>query len=88
MNQPRNPEIGEDRALEQFQKFVPPKFLGGPDPEIAEQWLEAIINISAALNYTEQRQVNFAVFQFEGPAEHGGMLLGQSGSENRLHGRG
>ena len=58
MNQPWNPEIGEDRALERFQKFVPLKFPGGLDPEIAEQWLEAII----------QRQVNFAVFQFEGLA--------------------
>ena len=55
VNQPRNPEIGEDRALERFQKFVPPKFLGGPDPETAKQWLEAMIKIFAALNYTEQR---------------------------------
>ena len=62
VNQPQNPEIGEDRALEKFQKFVPPKFLGEPDPDIAEQWLEAMINIFAALNYIEQRQVNFAVF--------------------------
>ena len=28
-----------------------------------------MINIFAALNYTEQRQVNFAVFQFKGPAQ-------------------
>ncbi|XP_071929077.1 uncharacterized protein [Coffea arabica] len=68
VNQPPNPEIGEDRALERFQKFAPPKFLGGSDPDVVEQWLEAMINIFAALNYTEQRQVNFAVFQFEGPA--------------------
>ena len=68
VNQTQNPEIGEDRALERFQKFNPPKFLGGPDPDIAEQWVEAMVNIFTALNYTEQRQVNFAVFQFEGPA--------------------
>ena len=37
VNQPQNPEIGEDRVLERFQKFVPPKFLGGPDPETTEQ---------------------------------------------------
>ena len=37
VNQPHNPEIGEDRALERFQKFVPPKFLGGPDPDVVEQ---------------------------------------------------
>ncbi|XP_027182032.1 uncharacterized protein LOC113780427 [Coffea eugenioides] len=59
---------GKDRALERFQKFSPPKFLGGPDPEGAERWLEIMINIFAALNYAEDRQVQFAVFQFEGPA--------------------
>ena len=35
-NQQRDPEVGEDRALERFKKFVPLKFLGGPDPEVAE----------------------------------------------------
>ncbi|XP_027155484.1 uncharacterized protein LOC113755776, partial [Coffea eugenioides] len=66
VNQPRDPEI--DQALERFQKFFPPKFLGGPDPEATERWLESMINIFATLNYTEDRQVHFAVFQFEGPA--------------------
>ena len=68
INQPRDPEIGHDKALELFQKFSPPKFLGGSDPEVVERWLEAMINIFATLNYTEERQVNFTVFQFEGPA--------------------
>ena len=62
MNQLRNPEKGEDRALKHFQKFVPSKFLGRPDPKIAEHWLEAMVNIFIALNYTEERQVAFAVF--------------------------
>ena len=44
VNQPRDPDIGEDRALERFQKFSPPKFLGGPDPEIADHWLEMLIH--------------------------------------------
>ncbi|XP_071912307.1 uncharacterized protein [Coffea arabica] len=60
--------MGQDRALERFQKFSPPKFLGGPDPEGAEKWLEGMINIFTALNYKEERQVQFAAFQFEGPA--------------------
>ena len=59
--------MGHDRALERFQKFSPPKFLGGPNPEGVERWLETMINIFAALNYTEDRQVNFTVFQFKGP---------------------
>ncbi|XP_071932034.1 uncharacterized protein [Coffea arabica] len=67
-NQRGNQEIGEDRALERFQKFSPPKFAGGPDPEVAENWLENIRNIFDALDYTEERQVTFAVFQLEGAA--------------------
>ncbi|XP_027157258.1 uncharacterized protein LOC113758727 [Coffea eugenioides] len=68
LNQLGNQEIGEDRALERFQKFSPPKFSGGPDPDIAENWLENIRNIFDALDYSEEREVNFAVFQLEGPA--------------------
>ncbi|CAH2812189.1 MAG: hypothetical protein CBHOC_5373, partial [uncultured Caballeronia sp.] len=59
---------GEDRALERFQKFNPPTFLGGSDPEVAEMWLERISDIFATLDYTEDRQIAFASFQFEGPA--------------------
>mgnify|MGYP004638690631 CR=1 FL=1 len=59
---------GEDKALERFQKFSPPKFLGGPNPEDAEIWLERMTDIFAALGYPEERQVAFSVFQFEGPA--------------------
>ncbi|XP_071925688.1 uncharacterized protein [Coffea arabica] len=65
---PGNHMEGEDRALERFQKFSPPKFLGGPDPDVAEKWLEKMIDIFAALHYTEERQVTFAVFQLEGAA--------------------
>ena len=68
VNQPWDLNRGQDRALEKFQKFFPPKFLGGPNLEAAERWLESIINIFAALNYTDDRQVHFAVFQFEGLA--------------------
>nr|XP_027098878.1 uncharacterized protein LOC113718157 [Coffea arabica] len=67
-NQQRDPEVGEDRALDRFQKFAPPKFLGGPEPEIAENWFEQMEDIFAALHYTEERQVTFAVFQLEGVA--------------------
>ncbi|XP_027158207.1 uncharacterized protein LOC113759830 [Coffea eugenioides] len=65
-NQPGGQERGEDRALERFLKFNPPKFLGEPDPEIAENWLERMTNIFVALDYSEDRRVNFAAFQFEG----------------------
>ncbi|XP_027103023.1 uncharacterized protein [Coffea arabica] len=58
----------EDRALERFLKFGPPKFQGGPEPEIAEGWWERISDIFATLDYTETRKVTFASFQFEGAA--------------------
>mgnify|MGYP004719527777 CR=1 FL=1 len=68
LNQPGAQDRGEDRALERFLKFNPPKFTGEPNPEVAENWLERMTNIFAALDYTEDRRVNFAAFQFEGVA--------------------
>nr|XP_027071858.1 uncharacterized protein LOC113696678 [Coffea arabica] len=56
---PGNPDNfveSEDRVLERFQKFFPPKFNGGPDPDVAERWLEKMVDIFAALHYTEERQ--------------------------------
>ena len=36
---------------------------------MAERWIEAIKDIYAVLKYTEERKVNFGVFQLEGPAK-------------------
>nr|XP_027096018.1 uncharacterized protein LOC113715913 [Coffea arabica] len=58
----------ENRVLERFLKFDPPKFTGEPDPEVAENWLERMTNIFATLDYTENRRVNFAAIHFEGVA--------------------
>ncbi|XP_071909683.1 uncharacterized protein [Coffea arabica] len=68
VHQPGGPVDSDDRALERFLKFGPPKFYGGPEPEVAEGWWERITEIFAALNYTEERKVTFATFQFEGAA--------------------
>nr|XP_027066234.1 uncharacterized protein LOC113692084 [Coffea arabica] len=68
INQPGAQDRGDDRTLERYLKFAPPKFIGGPDPKLAENWLERMTNIFAALDYTEERKVNFATFQFEGVA--------------------
>ena len=46
-----------------------PKFLRGLDPEIAKSWLERLIDIFNVLNYTEEWQVSFVIFQFEGIAQ-------------------
>ncbi|XP_027174576.1 uncharacterized protein LOC113774219 [Coffea eugenioides] len=53
---PRNHIESEDRTLERFQKFFPPKFLGRPDPDVAESWLEKMVDIFAVLHYSEERQ--------------------------------
>ncbi|XP_027155850.1 uncharacterized protein LOC113756359 [Coffea eugenioides] len=68
VHHPGGPADSDDRALERFLKFGPPKFYGGPELEIAEGWWERISDIFAALNYSEERQVTFATFQFEGAA--------------------
>ncbi|XP_027184155.1 uncharacterized protein LOC113782461 [Coffea eugenioides] len=59
---------GDDRALERFQKFVPTKFIGGSNPDLAEGWLDRMLDIFAVLGYSEERQISFVVFQFEGAA--------------------
>ncbi|XP_027156273.1 uncharacterized protein LOC113757066, partial [Coffea eugenioides] len=68
LNQPGGQDRGEDKALERFLKFNLPQFTGEPDPEAVKNWLERITNIFTALDYTENRRVNFAAFQFEGVA--------------------
>ncbi|XP_027178199.1 uncharacterized protein LOC113777365 [Coffea eugenioides] len=55
-------------TIQQMANILAQLFLGGPDPETDEHWLEAMVDIFMALNYTEERQVAFAVFQFERPA--------------------
>nr|XP_027090300.1 uncharacterized protein LOC113711335 [Coffea arabica] len=66
-NNPGNHK-GVDRALERFQKFAPPKFIGGLSPDLVEGWMDRMMDIFAALGYSEERQVSFVVFQFERPA--------------------
>ncbi|XP_027062768.1 uncharacterized protein [Coffea arabica] len=68
VNQPKNQVKGGDRALERFLKFAPPRFHRGSDPEVAENWFERMVELFAALDYAEERQVNFVIFQFEGTA--------------------
>ena len=61
-----NLETTDDVALKGFKKFNPLKFDGEPDEEKAERWIETLEDIYAALKYTEERKVKFAVFQLEG----------------------
>nr|XP_027103052.1 uncharacterized protein LOC113724341 [Coffea arabica] len=54
-NNPGNHEE-VDRALERFQKFAPSKFIGGPNPDVAEGWMDRMMDIFAVLGYPEERQ--------------------------------
>nr|XP_027083541.1 uncharacterized protein LOC113705832 [Coffea arabica] len=62
-NNPGNHE-GVDRALERFQKFAPPKFIGGPNPDLAERWMDRMMDIFAALEYSEERQTPWTWVNF------------------------
>ena len=53
---------GEDCALELFQKFLPPKFLGEPNLVIAKNGLDRMLDIFVALGYSEERQIVFVIF--------------------------
>ena len=61
-------EATDDLALRRFQKLQPPKFDGEADVEKAENWMETLEDIYAALEYTEEQKVKFAAFQLKGTA--------------------
>ena len=57
------------RALEQFQKLNLPAFKGEADPIQAEEWLRQIEKILDVMECTENQQVSFTSFMFQGEAE-------------------
>ncbi|XP_073049525.1 uncharacterized protein [Primulina eburnea] len=59
-----------DRALERFLRFKPPKFEGKPDAHQAESWLKKINKIFSVLNYSEKQKVNFSTYLFEEAAHN------------------
>ncbi|XP_075479311.1 uncharacterized protein LOC142520194 [Primulina tabacum] len=59
-----------DRALERFLRFKPPKFEGKPDAYQAKSWLSKINKIFSILNYSEEQNVNFSTYLFEEAAHN------------------
>ncbi|XP_073057318.1 uncharacterized protein [Primulina eburnea] len=59
-----------DRALERFLRFKPPKFEGKPDACQAESWLSKINKIFSILKYPEEQKVNFSIYLFEEAAHN------------------
>ncbi|CAI9094455.1 OLC1v1030199C1 [Oldenlandia corymbosa var. corymbosa] len=60
-NTPRGPlpphEESEDRALDRFLKFRPPRYSGDEGIEKTEMWLEALDDIFEVLDYSEGRKL-------------------------------
>lgn len=59
----------ENNQLEKFLRHEPGKFYGELDDEEAEKWLNRVEKIYAALRYTDEAQITYVVFLFEGDAE-------------------
>ncbi|KAL3511934.1 hypothetical protein ACH5RR_024651 [Cinchona calisaya] len=58
--------LGEDGALECFLKFKPSEFVGEPDDEKAEAWIEHVESIFVTLKYEDERNIAFSTFQLRG----------------------
>jgi len=59
-----------NQSLKQFQKLNPPAFEGKVDPLLAEKWLRQIGKISSVMDCTEDQNISFASFKFQGEAEY------------------
>ncbi|XP_073045319.1 uncharacterized protein [Primulina eburnea] len=59
-----------DRDLERFLRFKPPKFEGKSDACQAESWLSKINKIFSILKYPEEQKVNFSTYLFEEAAHN------------------
>ncbi|ONK63815.1 uncharacterized protein A4U43_C07F19230 [Asparagus officinalis] len=60
-------EMEEDKALERFLKFNQPKFLGDPEDEKARLRLKINIeSIFITLHYDKEKKVSYVVFQLQG----------------------
>ncbi|XP_075478834.1 uncharacterized protein LOC142519687 [Primulina tabacum] len=79
-NQPRPHDQAQDhhieandRALERFLRFKPPKFEGKPDAYQAESWLSKINKIFSILNYSDEQKVNFPTYYLKKQLITGGV---------------
>jgi len=69
---PRRELIPEPIALKmicQFNKLKPPKFEGGTDPMVYEEWLRRMENLFEIMECPERFKVHLAAYQFKKEAE-------------------
>jgi hypothetical protein len=58
----------ENEALERFQKFESPIFVGEAEQDHkAEAWLESLEDIFKIMQYPDERMSKFAIFCLHGP---------------------
>ena len=69
---PWREQILEPTAVEmicQFTKLKPPKFGGGTDPMVYEEWLRRMKDLFEIMECTERFKVHLATYQFEKEAK-------------------
>jgi len=69
---PRRELIPEPTAMKmicQFNKLKPPKFEGGTDPMVHEEWLRRMENLFEIMECLERFKVHLATYQFEKEVE-------------------
>ena len=69
---PRRELTSEPTAMEmicQFNKLKPPKFEGGTDPMVYEEWLRRMENLFEIMECPERFKVHLAAYQLEKEAE-------------------
>ena len=59
------PRITAREVLCNFQKLKPPKFEGGPDPLVYEDWIRKIEDLLEVMECPPQLKVRLASHQFE-----------------------
>jgi len=65
---PRCELIPEPTAIEmicQFNRLKPPKFEGGNDPMVYEEWFQRIENLFEIIECPERFKVHLASYQFK-----------------------
>ncbi|PKA59369.1 hypothetical protein AXF42_Ash001463 [Apostasia shenzhenica] len=57
-------------TLEKFKKLDPPYFKGTGDPDEAEDWINKLEKIFAAMKCGDEDRIRFPTFMFEGQVEY------------------
>ncbi|XP_057952368.1 uncharacterized protein LOC131146651 [Malania oleifera] len=56
-------------TFQQFTQANPPAFAGGPNPIVAEDWIQEIEELLGVLECTEEQKVKYATYKLVGEAK-------------------